>query len=307
MSVQEDVWGWLHPALQDLRSTAGQSWDERRARFLEQLGLADPAEQPAVAALLHWLDELPDEERATTLDSDQLDATAYELVQTPVSKPDDQHASGDGYDEQAWHTFLATNGPSWDGAAESWPAFRQWFEYHAAEQGLATAATALLEFLESQPASDRVATFASYGVTIATPAAQPAQQAQAASAGAHFDWVTAEQSAALAGIFGGDWQIALAAELRNRWGAEWHTHPAEHKTAWLDDLIKSGQLEKKPEATSEETAEEVPAELAEIMEMINKLPSADQLDAELAGIPEAAEEEHAGLDELDELDADSNA
>ncbi|HEU5471861.1 MAG TPA: hypothetical protein VFV67_14515 [Actinophytocola sp.] len=229
MSVQEDVWNWLHPALQDLRSTADQSWAQRRARFLEQLGLPDPAEQPAVAALLHWLDELPDEERTTTLDSDQLDATAYELVVTQVAEPD----AGTDYDEQAWHTFLATNGPSWDGSAESWPAFRQWFEYHAAEQGFGTVTTALLDFLESQPASERVATFASYGVTIATPTEQPAQ---AVSAGA------------------------------------------------------------------EATAEEIPAELAEIMNMIDKLPSADQLDAELAGIPDAAEEEHAGLDELDELD-----
>lgn len=247
--MSDEVWGWLHPALAELRSAADQPWDELRARFLEQLGLTDPAEQPAVAALLHWLDEMPDEDRTATLSSDQLDTAAYELVQTHAAEPAAQQAAEDGYDEQAWQAFLTTNGPYWDGTAESWPAFRQWFEYHAAEQGLGSPATALLDFLEAQPAAERVTTFASYGVTITPAAAVQAEPAPAETAPA---------------------EAAPPAE------------PA--------------------------AGEEMPADAAELMELINKLPSADELDAQLAGIPEqAAEEEPAELEGLDELEAESNA
>jgi hypothetical protein len=167
MGVQEDVWAWLSPALDGLKSVTEGSWEDRRATFLEQLGLTDAAEHPVVADLLHQLDESPDEERNATLSSDHLDSWAYGLIQAHTAEPDDQGASASGYDEQAWHAFLVTNGSSWDGTAESWPAFRQWFEYHAAEQGLAEPSTALLDYLESQPATERVSTFASYGVTIA--------------------------------------------------------------------------------------------------------------------------------------------
>jgi hypothetical protein len=170
MGLREDTWRWLQPALQDMRSGADQSWVQCRATLLEQWGLTDAEQHPVVAELLHRLDELPDQERTAAVDSDWPEATAYELVQSLVSEPDDQDAAG--YDEHAWQTFLATNGPAWDGTAESWPAFREWFEYYAAEQGLAAPSTALLQFMEAQSVSDRVATFESYGVTIAAAVAK---------------------------------------------------------------------------------------------------------------------------------------
>lgn len=246
MGLRDDTWNWLQPALQDLRSGAGQPWDERRARFLEQLGLGDADQHPVVAELLHRLDELPAEERAATVDADALDSTAYELVQSFVSEPDDQSTSAADYDEVTWQTFLATNGPTWDGTAESWAAFRQWFEYYAAEQGLAAPSTAFCELLEGQSVGERVATFQSYGVTIAAAAGQEA------SAGGDFDWVTGEQADSLTQTLGADWQPPLGQELTTRWGADWQTHPVEHKTAWLTDLIKSGQLEKSPEEQLDE-------------------------------------------------------
>jgi hypothetical protein len=184
MSVREDVWAWLSPALDGLKSVTEGSWEERRATFLEQLGLTDAAQHPVVADLLHQLDESPDEERAATLRSDHLDSWAYGLIQAHTAEPEDQDAPASGYDEQAWQAFLVTNGASWDGTAESWPAFRQWFEYHAAEQGLAEPSTALLDYLESQPATERVSTFALYGVTIAvrTTDGSAGEQAGAGSA-----------------------------------------------------------------------------------------------------------------------------
>jgi hypothetical protein len=177
MGMQEDVWAWLSPALDGLKSVTEASWEQRRATFLEQLGLTDAAEHPVVADLLHQLDESPDEERNATLSSDQLDTLAYGIIQAHTAEPDDQGAPASGYDEQAWQAFLVANGASWDGTAESWPAFRQWFEYHAAEQGLTEPSTALLDYLESQPASERVSTFALYGVTIAVHGGSAGEQA----------------------------------------------------------------------------------------------------------------------------------
>lgn len=261
MGLREDTWRWLQPALQDMRSGTDQPWDERRAKLLEQLGLTNAEQHPVVADLLHRLDTLPDQERTATVDSDSLDATAYELVQAHV--PDDQSAPAAGYDDHAWQTFLATNGPTWDGTAESWPAFRQWFEHYAAEQGLAAAATALFEYLETQSVSERVATFASYGVTVAATATH---ETQPGSAGGEFDWVTEEQAGKLTKTVGADWQPPLNQELTTRWGADWQTHPAEHKTAWLADLIESGQLAKSPEE-----------ELAELSTLIDNLPDYDKI------------------------------
>ncbi|MFI7680269.1 hypothetical protein [Actinophytocola sp. NPDC049390] len=68
------------------------------------------------------------------------------------------------YDESVWVAFVAEFGASWNGAAETWDAFRTWFLYHAEERGVAAPATDFLDYAEGE--SDRVAFFARYGVTI---------------------------------------------------------------------------------------------------------------------------------------------
>lgn len=88
MGLREDTWVWLRPALDDLRTTTDRSWEERRNRFVELLGLSDAEQHPVPAEFVRRLDELPDEERTALLASDQVDVVAYELVQTFVSEPD---------------------------------------------------------------------------------------------------------------------------------------------------------------------------------------------------------------------------
>ena len=249
MVLRDDTWHWLQPALQDMRSGTDRPWEERRARFVEQLGLSGPDQHPVVAELLHRLDELPDQERAATLDSDWPEVTAYELLRTLVTEPDDQDEAGAHYDDQAWQTFLAANAFAWNGTAGSWAAFGEWFEYHAAEQGLAGPAAALLRSMETQSPDQRVATFASYGVTIAAPATGHAEETPS---GGDFDWVTPEQAGHLTELLGAGWQVPLDQELTTRWGSDWRAHPAAHKTAWLDDLIESGGLRKSPEEQLDE-------------------------------------------------------
>lgn len=61
--------------------------------------------------------------------------------------------------------------------------------------------------------------------------------AEAEPAGGDFDWVTPEQTRSLAGVYGQDWAGALTQELDTRWGSGWQHHPAEHKQAWLTDLL----------------------------------------------------------------------
>lgn len=179
MTTAEETWNWLHPAIQDLKASAGQPWATRRKAFLDQLGLASADADPTVHELLRQLDELPDDERAALSDTDDLDTLAYDLIQieeiapadggtgTAEHIPEPAEAATEGYDEAAWNQYLATNGPSWDGSEENWSAFREWFLYHAAEQGFSEPATGLLDYLQGMAVAERITTFAQYGVTIA--------------------------------------------------------------------------------------------------------------------------------------------
>ena len=167
MTTTEDMWNWIYPAIQELKNAADQPWDQRRAHFLEQLGIHESDEHPVTGELLRQLDELPDDERSTLVESEQLDTLAYELIQTQGTDSEQPEGSGDEYDEAAWNTYLTTNGSHWNGTDDSWPAFREWFVYHAGEQGLSTPANALLDYLGGMSAAERVAAFGQYGVTIA--------------------------------------------------------------------------------------------------------------------------------------------
>jgi hypothetical protein len=173
MSTVESIWDWIRPPLEELKqdysAEPDKPWEERRQFFLERLGLHDADENPVVEQLLQRLDEATEEERDRILGSDELDSMAYESVQQHGAS---QEVAGDeAYDEQAWQAYLAENGPQWDGTEESWEQFRQWFAYYADERGLSSPATVLLDYLTPQPAAERIATFAQYGVTI-TPTAE---------------------------------------------------------------------------------------------------------------------------------------
>lgn len=70
----------------------------------------------------------------------------------------------------AWYEFLAANGPAWDGSAESWAGFCEWFLYSAAEAGVAAAAQAFIGYADQSV--DKRGVFVEYGITIAAPASE---------------------------------------------------------------------------------------------------------------------------------------
>lgn len=50
-------------------------------------------------------------------------------------------------------------------------------------------------------------------------------------------WVSGTAASRLAAAWGEGWQDGLTAHLTARWGEGWEQHPAEHRSAWLDDLL----------------------------------------------------------------------
>ena len=173
MTTTDDAWNWIYPAIQELKNTADQPWDQRRAHFLEQLGIHDAGDHAVTDELLRQLDELPDDERSALVESEQLDTLAYELIQAQGMESDEPATSGAEYDETAWQAYLTANGSHWDGKDDSWPAFREWFVYHAGDQGLSTPANALLDYLGGMSVAERVTAFGQYGVTIAASETPP--------------------------------------------------------------------------------------------------------------------------------------
>lgn len=274
MTTVDEAWAWLQPAFQETRGDIGLPWEQRRARLLELLGMSDPGGHEVGGPVFGQLDALPEDDRATLLDSDGIDAWLLDILRAhlPEAEPEEAAESDDdAYDESAWQTYLTANGPSWDGTEESWAAFHEWFVHYAREQGLGNPATALLDYLGAQSAPDRIATFASYGVTI-----------QQAGTDGGFGWVTADQQTVLTGRWGNGWAQPLTTFLDERWGPEWQANPAEHKAAWLSELVASGAF------TAEEPVSD-DAFVAELAEAIRQVPGYDRLSPEeLAAAIDAA-------------------
>lgn len=80
---------------------------------------------------------------------------------------DNAAGDGEGYDESAWHSFLAEHGAYWNGDDAAWEQFTTWFHYQAEQNNLATPAREFVAYAESQ--QDKVAVFATYGITIRKP------------------------------------------------------------------------------------------------------------------------------------------
>ncbi|HEX5119946.1 MAG TPA: hypothetical protein VFW65_32570 [Pseudonocardiaceae bacterium] len=82
-----------------------------------------------------------------------------------------------------------------------------------------------------------------------------------------FGWVTDEQAAAFRDLYGADWAGPAAGTLTEKWGAGWQQHPAEHKRAWLTDLLPTlvtvPEIEADWELPSFEVQEAGSMELAE--------------------------------------------
>jgi hypothetical protein len=185
MPTLDELWTWIYTPLHDLTAERAanrdKSWTELRAYFLERAGLRESSDDPFVDDLLKQLDGMSDSDRAAVLDSnDKMDGFGYDIAR----KHGKDEAAGQGtteaagYDEAAWQRYLVENGTNWNGDEASWKQFKDWFLYYAGEKGFTEPATALLNYLDSQPATDRITTLAQYGVTITAP--RPAATAPAA-------------------------------------------------------------------------------------------------------------------------------
>lgn len=171
MQAVEEVWPAVVEPLEKLRTEMGERpdlpWAEHRENLWRELSAV--AADPVVECLLGWLDELPESDRTSLVGSDDLFGYAYQamaaadLAAGPAGEP------AAGYDENAWFAYLAENGTRWDGTAGSWDAFREWFQYYAAEAGLGTPAQLFLDHLERMAPADRITLLAEYGVPIQAP------------------------------------------------------------------------------------------------------------------------------------------
>jgi hypothetical protein len=185
MPSADDIWEWIQAPLEELKHALSaepdKPWETRRAEFLEHLGLSEASQYPVIEHLFQHLDQLADDDRTNAITSGEIDSFAYQLAQQYGEGEDASHehhdaghmqqgepaaAESPGYDEQAWHAYLAENGPYWNGTEEAWDQFREWFLYHATERGVGEPATELLDYLAAQPAAERITTLAQYGVTI---------------------------------------------------------------------------------------------------------------------------------------------
>jgi hypothetical protein len=77
--------------------------------------------------------------------------------------------------------------------------------------------------------------------------------AAAAETGGRLDWVRPDQADRMAAEWGPGWPEVLPDQLDHRWGADWESHPAEHKAEWLDALLDDL-------AAEQQAAEQPPAE-----------------------------------------------
>ncbi|MFL6120472.1 hypothetical protein [Actinophytocola sp.] len=121
-----------------------------------------------------------------------------------------------------------------------------------------------------------------------------------------FDWVPDEQSGRLTQAWGGDWQTHLDPQLTARWGADWQSHPADHKQAWLTDLLPEllgtrDATDLNAAAATTAAGAEVSAEVAQQVTTLLD----DYLNDELANLGEDSDLSEEELTELfAELQAD---
>lgn len=168
-SADDPEWTELVDRIEEVATQHGAHTDGLMAVLVAE---GDPVQvQTAIAAVV-W-PETAAQDPATALPAEQ---AGYEQPVAATAEPEQE-------DEAAWNTYLQTNGPFWDGTEAGWPAFVEWFLYHAREQKVGMLATA---FCDYAAANGALAVFAQYGVTLQaheTAAAEPVPvQAEAQSA-----------------------------------------------------------------------------------------------------------------------------
>jgi hypothetical protein len=343
MATAEEIWIRVFPALEaltmDFVNEPVRSWAERRKVFLDPLGGDHAGQDLDIAALIEWLDELSESDRSILL-SGSLSAQAKLRIDQRASKSPrdagdpaepggeaadtDQGDSPEQYNLDAWYAFVAENGTAWNGTAETWTAFVDWFAYVAAENRLSHPAQGLLGELAPLSLAGRVGLLAEYGVAAPGTAQLPVAELPVAElpvaerlepeplepepATEPWGWVAPAQQQVLEAAWGSRWQAALETDLDARWGPGWPENPPEHKAAWLSDLISGGDLpgaapglsapeqdapdQDAPEGDAPEAAVGSQSEsatreaiLSEISDVAQKVPGFDELtDQEIAEV-----------------------
>jgi hypothetical protein len=170
------------------------------------------------------------------------ETTAWVVLAVPV---------GEAYDAPRWVEVLRL---AEEEAAGDWAACTARVVELAGEQGFdGTAVTAFLEAAEAAGGFTAVTAVVELGdqlPTVLTDLREARQGTEATADDDPLGWVTDAQRGHLEQVWGSAWQEYLHADLDQRWGADWHAHPVEHKLAWLDDLLAAGAY-----STQEETAD----------------------------------------------------
>jgi hypothetical protein len=267
----------LHTTYRD-QSAAGQPDWTAFYPILEESATSEGIPRSAVGIFVEYLNSYASSPIAVIAELDRLgDELPGLYAQLAAKSAVDSTESG--YDEAAWNSFLAENGPSWNGEESAWDPFCEWFRYQAAKQGLAGPADQFLAYVGGQ--DDKVAVFGRYGITIG---GSPSTESAQAEDG--FGWVSEPIRAELIQQWGADWETMLGSQLDNRWGDGWRSNPAEHKATWLDGLLPvllggaesaAGSATGQPE-TPEVSADEVARQALE--EAIAEIPGADSLPQE---------------------------
>jgi hypothetical protein len=176
MADAGEQWAVVYQPLQELKTEG--PWETRRAEFVEKL---PDAQAPAIEAFLTHLDELPEEQRADLLRTEEADTVMYGYLEEYSDSSSESEESGESEEEYAeseetsesaipehdgtWAGFIAVNVPYWDGEEDTWDTFREWFVYHAAEAGFGDESAALFAELDTQDIDSRIATFGRNGGT----------------------------------------------------------------------------------------------------------------------------------------------
>jgi hypothetical protein len=89
---------------------------------------------------------------------------SYDTLGRPLDAPGAAPPATSGSEDPGeWNSYLAQNGPRWDGTEASWQQFRDWFLYDAATHQVGTSAAGFIALAES---GEKRAVFADYGVAL---------------------------------------------------------------------------------------------------------------------------------------------